>query len=110
MSADAAARLAMIDPEAPDRRIGVAERHVLLAIRVREACGVEVQPKPPLLRPVDPALEVLWLDLTAVAGAVGFQVDRLPAEALWPRELGHRHLHCSAPLVAGPCAAMGVSG
>src|SRR5205807_2464202 len=83
-------RLAVIDPEAADRRIGVAERHVLLALRVREAGGVEIQPEPPLLRPVDPALEVLWPDLIAVDRAVGIQVDRVQVEALWPRDLGHR--------------------
>src|SRR2546426_914524 len=101
MSADAAARLAVIDPEAPDRRIGVAERHVLLALRVRETGGVEVQPEPPLLRPVDPALEVLWPDLTAVDGAVGCRVMTVsspsrtatgPSEVLCPPSLPERAL------------------
>src|SRR2546430_2210183 len=90
MSADAAARLAVIDPEAADRRIGVAERHVLLALRVREAGGVEVEPKPPLLRPVDPALEVLWPDLAALDGAAPFQEHTGQVEPLRRRNRGHR--------------------
>src|SRR6266403_183568 len=110
MSADAATRLAMIDPEAADRRIGVAERHVLLALRMREAGGVEVEPDPPLLRPVDPALEVLWPDLAALDGAVGFQVDGVQVEALGPRDLGHRHLHVGTQLVRVPGAPRVVAG
>src|SRR5207253_11086482 len=110
MSAGAGARLAVIDPEAADRRIGVAERHVLLALRVREAGGVEIQPEPPLLRPVDPALEVLWPDLIAVDGTVGIQVDRVQVEALWPRDLGHRHLHVGAQLVRVPGTPWVVAG
>src|SRR5947207_1591185 len=110
MSADAAARLAVIDPEAPDRRIGVAEGHVLIALRVREAGGVEVEPEPPLLRPVHPALEVLWPDLAALHGAVRFQVDRVQVEALGPRGLGHRHLYVGAQLVRVPGAPGIVAG
>src|SRR6267378_3422741 len=110
MSADAAARLAMVDPEAADRPIGMAERHVLLALRVREAGGVEVEPDPPLLRPVDPALEVLRPDLAALDGAVRFQVDRVQVEALGPRDLGHRHLHVGAQLVRVPGAPRIVAG
>src|SRR5712664_4877563 len=110
MSADAAARFAVIDPEAANRRIGVAERHVLLALRVREAGGIEVEPEPLLLRPVDPALEVLWPDLAALHGAVRFQVDRVQVEALSPRDLGHRHLHVGAQLVRVPGAPRVVAG
>src|SRR6266404_8570570 len=110
MSADGAARLAVVDPEAPDPRIGVAERHVLLALRVREAGRVEVQPEPPLLCPIDPALEVLWPDLAALDWAVGFQVDRVQVEALGPRDLGHRHLHVGAQLVSVPGAPRVVAG
>src|SRR5436190_5006111 len=110
MSADAAARLAVIDPEAANRRIGVAEGHVLIALRVREAGGVEVEPEPPLLRPVHPALEVLWPDLAALHGAVRFQVDRVQVEALGPRDLGHRHLYVGAQLVGVPGAPGIVAG
>src|SRR5256886_2310739 len=110
MSADAAARLAVIDPEAADRRIGVAERHVLLALRVREAGGVEVEPEPPLLGPVDPALEALWPDLAALDGPVGFQIDRVQVEPLGPRDLGHSHLHVGAQLVRVPGAPRVVAG
>src|SRR3989441_7171646 len=110
MSADAAARLAVIDPEAADRRIGVAERHVLLALRVREAGGVEVEPKPRLLRRVDPAVEVLRPDLAALDGAVGLQVDRVQVEALRPRDLGHRDFHVGAQLVRVPGAPWVVAG
>src|SRR2546427_13132213 len=110
MSADPAARLAVIDPEAADRRIGVAERHVLLALRVREAARVELEPEPPLLRPIDPALEVLWPDLAALDGAVGFQVDRVQVEALGPWDLAHRHLHVGAQLVRVPGTSGIVAG
>ena len=92
MSADAAARLAVIDPEAANRRIGVAEGLVVVAQRVREAARVEVEAQAPVLGPVDPALEVLGPDLVARDRPIRLEVDRAQVEPLLREALARRGL------------------
>ena len=64
--ADAPARDAVVDPERPDRRVGVGQRDVVGRLRMREVGRVEVEPDAERLRPVDPAGEVLGTDRVTV--------------------------------------------
>ena len=62
---DLAAADRMLDPEVADALVAVRQR-LVAALRVRETSAVEVELHVVGLGPVDPALEVLRLDLVAV--------------------------------------------
>src|SRR6185437_17162040 len=64
--ADPAAGNAMINPELPNGRIGVAEGQILRASGMRKARGIEIEAKAMLLCPANPILEVGWLNPVAL--------------------------------------------
>ncbi len=82
---DPPARDGVADPERPDLRVRVREGPAVGRQRVREKGGVKVQAQAPLLRPRDPAGEVLGGQAIAVdapaarLGVHGVEVDAVRA-------------------------------
>ena len=52
----------MLYPEFPDALAGMTESEAICGIRMREVGRIEIHSQLIQLRPVDPALEMLWLD------------------------------------------------
>src|SRR6185437_3319420 len=80
--ADPATGDAVVDPELADSVIGMAECEVLRAPRMREAGGVEIEPKVLLSRPVDPTLKMRGLDGITLHAPFGFEVDRVKIQTM----------------------------
>ena len=86
----------MVDPELADLIVGVRQGKAVGAQRMREAGGVEIQPQFVGFRPRNPVFKVLRLNLIARYRRVGFQVNSVQIETLWPRDQAQRLLKVSA--------------
>ena len=64
--ADLARSPAMLDPKLPDPLVGMGERETAGRFCVGKAGGIEIEPHSPLLRPLDPGLEVGRFNLVAI--------------------------------------------
>ena len=96
ISGYAAAGFAVVDPELADLIVGVRQGKAVGAQRMREAGGVEIQPQFVGFRPRNPVFKVLRLNLIARYRRVGFQVNSVQIETLWPRDQAQRLLKVGA--------------
>ena len=63
--ADSAAGNPMVDPESADVFSGVGQRESIIGVLVRKECWVEIEPDLSVDGPINPILEVRWLQLIA---------------------------------------------
>src|SRR5450631_4071221 len=99
----------MINPEPACCFVGMAERQVLCALRVRKACRIEIQIKVALLCPVYPTLKMFRLDFVAINRLICFKVDCMQVDALLSRYLGKCHFHVRSKFLRTPRPAGVVS-
>ena len=69
-----------------DLIVGVRQGKAVGAQRMREAGRVEIQPQFVGFRPRNQVFKVLRLNLIAGYRRVGFQVNSVQIETLWPRD------------------------
>ncbi len=109
--ADLAAGDAVLDPEAADALVAMAQREAVGRLRMREEGGVEIQADALRGRPIHPALEMLGRDVGSLdLLAAVFQINRVDAEAVLAGNEAHRLVGVGAKLVGVPRPAGIVAG
>src|SRR5439155_3204322 len=85
-SADFATDNSVLDPELANAYVTMRQGESVSGFRVREKCGIEVQPQAVVFGPINPAAEVLGSKLVAVhALAVRFGIE---CEEIHPKPAG----------------------
>ena len=97
--ADLAAALDVLDPEFAYGPVGVAQSEAVGGLGMGEAGGVEVELELLFIGPVDPAAEVVGLDLRAVdRAAAELAVNGVQVQPMGPRDEGESPVEILAEL------------
>ena len=84
ISRDAAAGFDMVDPELADFIVGMRKGKPVRAQRVREAGRVKIQTQPVGFRPRHPVRKVFRFDFVTRDRLIGFEINGVQVQALWP--------------------------
>ena len=83
----------MLDPELPDPLVGMGERETAGRLGVGKAGGIEIEPHSPLLRPLDPGLEVGRFNLVAINLLPGkLAIEGMQVEPVAAGDEGEGHI------------------
>ena len=92
ISRDAAAGFDMVDPELADFIVGMRKGKPVRAQRVREAGRVKIQTQPVGFRPRHPVRKVFRFDFVTRDRLIGFEINGVQVQALWPGDQAQRQL------------------
>jgi hypothetical protein len=101
----------VLDPEIANALVGVSQGESVRRLRVREQCGIEIQPEVVGLRPVNPTLKVLGFDFVSLYElATVVQVAGVEIQAVPPWNQAESLLDVTAKLIDGPGLPRVVAG